>query len=59
MATVFAATPAKPEVAAIDLPRVVVIGHKMAPEQSLPRVIVMGHKDASMIASNAKPAARV
>ncbi len=58
VATVFAATPAKPQAAAIDLPRVVIVGHKMAPEQALPRVVVMGHKDATLIASNAKIAPR-
>jgi hypothetical protein len=60
VATVFAAVPAKPQMAAEQtLPRVVVIGH-IAPEQTLPRVVVMGHKaDAdNLIASNSKPAAR-
>jgi hypothetical protein len=60
VAAAFSATPAPAvKVAVVELPRITVVGHRMAPEVALEQALVLGHRSDVMLASNSSNKASV
>ena len=59
VAGAFASSPAAtPKVATVELERITVVGHRMAPEVALERITVVGHRSDVLVASNNTSGAR-
>jgi hypothetical protein len=58
VAAAFAATPAPAVKAApVELERITVVGHRMAPEVALEQALVLGHRSDVQVASNSSKTA--